>query len=214
MKVKNLGFTLVELLIVIALIAILSVAVLATINPIEQSNKARDAAQKNDAAEVLGAYERYYTSANAYPWGAPGIAGVGATTIVSTDPNFGVVGAAAGSNGVLFTTSELKSSFGAKVPFSTTATKVDLMYVYNNGSDSNYVCYVPKAQANRSKYGDLRCLTGSTLLEPGDGCTSITSTSDHWNSDGASAGGYFGTGRAEFMCVPETATTAGVTPTP
>ena len=40
-KIFESGFTLVELLIVIALIAILSVAVLATINPIEQSNKAK-----------------------------------------------------------------------------------------------------------------------------------------------------------------------------
>ena len=62
------GFTLVELLIVIALIAILSVAVLATINPIEQTNKARDAKFKNDAAEVLSAYERYFASQNNYPW--------------------------------------------------------------------------------------------------------------------------------------------------
>ena len=54
------GFTLVELLIVIALIAILSVAVLATINPIEQSNKARDAKFKNDAAEVMNSYERFW----------------------------------------------------------------------------------------------------------------------------------------------------------
>lgn len=62
------GFTLVELLIVIALIAILSVAVLATINPIEQSNKAKDASLQNDAAEVMNAYERYYTVKATYPW--------------------------------------------------------------------------------------------------------------------------------------------------
>lgn len=62
------AFTLVELLIVIALIAILSVAVLATINPIEQSNKAKDATLQNDAAEVMNAYERYYTVKATYPW--------------------------------------------------------------------------------------------------------------------------------------------------
>ena len=62
------GFTLVELLIVIALISILAVAVLATINPIEQSNKARDARVQNDAAEVMNAYERYYASIQSYPW--------------------------------------------------------------------------------------------------------------------------------------------------
>ena len=62
------AFTLVELLIVIALIAILSVAVLATINPIEQSNKAKDSTTQNDAAEVMNAYERYYTVKATYPW--------------------------------------------------------------------------------------------------------------------------------------------------
>lgn len=65
---KKNAFTLVELLIVIALIAILAVAVLATINPIEQSNKAKDATVQNDAAEVMNAYERYYTSKASYPW--------------------------------------------------------------------------------------------------------------------------------------------------
>jgi len=62
------AFTLVELLIVIALIAILSVAVLATINPIEQSNKAKDSTVQNDAAEVMNSYERYYANAQVYPW--------------------------------------------------------------------------------------------------------------------------------------------------
>ena len=52
-KFREKGFTLVELLIVIALIAILSVAVLATINPIEQANKANDSTTQNDAAEVI-----------------------------------------------------------------------------------------------------------------------------------------------------------------
>jgi len=67
-KTRSKGFTLVELLIVIALIAILSVAVLATINPIEQANKAKDSTMQNDAAEVLNAYERYYAAQASYPW--------------------------------------------------------------------------------------------------------------------------------------------------
>lgn len=65
---KMRGFTLVELLIVIALIAILAVGVLATINPVEQRNKATDANTSNDAGEVLNAYERYYTTGSQYPW--------------------------------------------------------------------------------------------------------------------------------------------------
>jgi len=199
------GFTLVELLIVIALIGILSVAVLATINPIEQANKARDAKFQNDAAEVLNAYERYYASLNTYPWGTP--EDVVATTIVSTDILFGVAGV--GETGVLITTSELKSSFAAKSPFNTTASTVDLMYVYNNGSDSNYVCYVPKAKANRSRYGDLRCLsaTGEMLNHDDADCTAIGETDVAWNS-----GVFFDTDFAHFLCVPETAEVADVVP--
>lgn len=202
------AFTLVELLIVIALIAILSVAVLATINPIEQANKARDAAQKNDAAEVLSAYERYYTGQNSYPWGSP--EDVGATTIVSTDPMFGVA-ASATSEGILITTSELKSSFAAKTPFGADATAVDLMFVYNDGSDSNYVCYVPKAKANRSQLGMLRCLSyANGLSEPGDTTTGCANAPDNsWTRTS-----YLSDTAAYFMCVPETAAVSAVTGAP
>lgn len=164
-NIKSYGFTLVELLIVIALIAILSVAVLATINPIEQSNKARDAKFKNDAAEVLGALERFYASQNEYPWNQVGTSIPSAQAIVigSTDVEFGVRGVGS-SAGVLVTTSELKSSFMGKEPFALDVKVEDMMYVYHNGSDSNYVCFHPKAVANRqgSKLSDLKCIDPST----------------------------------------------------
>jgi len=202
------GFTLVELLIVIALIAILSVAVLATINPIEQTNKARDAKYKNDAAEVLGAYERYYASQNVYPWN-PG--GVGSTvafgteiSIGSTDPLFGVLGAGGTGNGVLITTSELKSAFGGKEPFAAPVDAVNRMYVYHNGVDSNYVCFVPKANANRTGAvaSQLKCLTlasgaGAALSDLGEGgCVAMTDWTLPANLAPSAT-------MANMLCVPE-----------
>lgn len=162
------AFTLVELLIVITLISILSVAVLATINPIEQTNKARDAQFKNDAAEVLSAYERYFASQNQYPWNS----GAGSTVVYgtavgldSTNPAFGVVGSAVGiTDSNLFQTSELKTSFYGKAPFKDGGVSVtslsDMMYTYSNGNDQNYVCYFPKAKVNRTgaNASKLRCL--------------------------------------------------------
>jgi len=163
------AFTLVELLIVIALIAILSVAVLATINPIEQTNKARDASVKNDAAEVLSAYERYFASQYFYPWNSTTL-GVGSTvsqgTVVAiggTDPLFGVLGSGGigTTNGELIKTSELKAPFASKAYFKASVPEIDRLYTYHNGSDSNYVCFVPKANANRTgtMATKLKCLT-------------------------------------------------------
>jgi len=169
-KIFGKGFTLVELLIVIALIAILSVAVLATINPIEQSNKARDAAMKNDAAEVLAAYERYYASQNYYPWN---VGGTDSTLVIgSTQTTFGVGQSAL--PGALIDTSELKSSFMGKKPFQSDAKDEDMLVAYHNATtNSNYVCYFPKATANRTgtKASDLKCIGTNVILNVGAGCT-------------------------------------------
>lgn len=61
------GFTLVELLIVIAVIGILAIAVLAALDPIEQLKKSRDTGRLSDAREFYNAMTRYYASFNCYP---------------------------------------------------------------------------------------------------------------------------------------------------
>src|SRR3990170_7776972 len=66
------GFTLIELLIVIAVLGILVVAILSALDPLEQIRKARDAGKKSDAAELLAAYERYFTTYQCFPWESDG----------------------------------------------------------------------------------------------------------------------------------------------
>ena len=56
------GFTLIELLVVITLIGVLAVAVLSALNPIEQINKARDAAKRADSSQLLASLDRYFAS--------------------------------------------------------------------------------------------------------------------------------------------------------
>jgi prepilin-type N-terminal cleavage/methylation domain-containing protein len=71
LKLKKLmnakGFTLVELLIVIAVIGILAIAVLAALDPIEQLKKSRDTGRLADARELVGAYQRYAVSYRCFP---------------------------------------------------------------------------------------------------------------------------------------------------
>lgn len=62
------GFTMIELLIVIAVLGILAVAVLAAINPIEQINRGRDTGSRSDAEQLLSAIDRYNASQMLWPW--------------------------------------------------------------------------------------------------------------------------------------------------
>jgi prepilin-type N-terminal cleavage/methylation domain-containing protein len=62
------GFTLVELLIVMAIIAILAVALLAALNPIEQINRGQDTRHRNNLKEIVSASERYYVNNEEWPW--------------------------------------------------------------------------------------------------------------------------------------------------
>ena len=211
-KRKINAFTLVELLIVIALIGILSVAVLATINPIEQANKARDAKFKNDAAEVLGALERFYASQSQYPWndlsfgGTDAIAADDNALLTSRDPRFGVIGGTVlipdeNEGGLLVSTSELKTSFTGKEPFQDSAegtSPENIMYLYYNATNNdNYVCFQPKAGANRQSVAgeQLKCVdtVGEVIVNQGTGGCAIP---DPWVYG-------VGSSNANFMCVPE-----------
>lgn len=183
--VKN-AFTLVELLIVIALIAILSVAVLATINPIEQSNKAKDSTVQNDAAEVLNAYERYYASQASYPWidvTSPPTGTVDTQVFLNSSmAGFGLCTVTAGvaspsdscsprnSQGLLLTTTELKDSFleknYTKDPKNVASAPGfgDMLYLVKDAvgnGNSIHVCFIPKAKANRTSNSKLKKLAVS-----------------------------------------------------
>jgi prepilin-type N-terminal cleavage/methylation domain-containing protein len=225
---KVAGFTLVELLIVIALISILAVAVLATINPIEQSNKARDARVQNDAAEVMNAYERYYASLQAYPWQYFTTNPLTSGDLVvfrSDDYGFGIcsgagtaaallgadaTGQAGGCDSadpypnLLISTSELKSSFAGKDEFEPvldgTHVEQAMWTVKAQNANSIYVCYIPKANANRVDAAKMRCINGATGVvdKIGTGsCLAFDEANDDWDTptlDGVVA---------MFKCVPE-----------
>lgn len=82
-RAKRGGFTLIELLIVITIIGILAVAILSAINPVEQIRRAQDQGRESDSAELLNAFERYYTGFMEYPWDALGQADPSETLVSS-----------------------------------------------------------------------------------------------------------------------------------
>ena len=156
---RKLGFTMIELLIVIAVLGILAVAVLAAINPIEQINRGRDTGSRSDAEQLLSAIDRFYTSQAYYPWqtGASDLANeplawsdIGAVADTAATPVLMLTKLSTGG------TSELKSSFVTRVNSATYNT----MYAYTRGTqgDSVYICFLPKSGAFKEE-AKTRCGT-------------------------------------------------------
>lgn len=64
-KIK--GFTLVELLIVMAILIIMIIILIGILNPIALVNKARDSRRKKDLNRIRVAFEEYYNDKGCYP---------------------------------------------------------------------------------------------------------------------------------------------------
>lgn len=167
------GFTLVELLIVIALIGVLAVAVLAAINPLEQLNRARDTGMESDASQLLAAIDRYYATQEKFPWVVPPITNESALAKVSAaDPSVGVCGTTPGCNdgsGLLLAQYELKSEFQNRKFIKATA-DIDKLWMgkASGASSSVYACWVPTSMAKRAQ------ATRSTDTIPSTGTCTAT----------------------------------------
>jgi len=156
---KQLAFTMIELLIVIAILGILAVAVLSAINPIEQINRGRDTGSRSDAEQLISAIDRYYAMTGYYPWNAA----VGdVPTLAWQEVTTGLVGAT-GMCPVLYRlsdmagapeacadevgTQELKVTYVNKVGGGDDAYNPLFIYHGPNSYDSTYVCFAPQSNA-------------------------------------------------------------------
>ena len=153
------GFTLVELLIVIALLGVIALIVIAAINPIEQRNRARDTGMKSDASQMLSAIDRYFAAKAEFPWVTADVpTGVDNEDIFglvsASNEGVGVCGATCSVDGLLLTSQELKTEFRnrAFVQADATAYGEQIMLGKLGGASSSvYACYVPLSRSNREK---------------------------------------------------------------
>lgn len=136
------GFTLIELLIVIALIGILAVALLSAINPVEQAKKARDAGRKSDAAELLNALERYYSTYSCYPWARSG--GACGADSHANGVAWNVNLQAGGDTADLVTTAEVKAQFATRDSLVNTTVNKRL-FVSETAAGAVSVCFEPES---------------------------------------------------------------------
>jgi prepilin-type N-terminal cleavage/methylation domain-containing protein len=160
-SVKKLGFTMIELLIVIAVLGILAVAVLSAINPIEQINRGKDTGSRSDAEQLLSSIDRFYAGKGFYPWmiGADsdneeitnnvggGVAVL--TEITALDQEIGDDATPFLTNLSSGGAAEIKESFVTRVIDDTYNT----LSIYNNGvsGSSTYICFTPKSSSFREE---------------------------------------------------------------
>lgn len=83
-KFKQKGFTLLEILIVVALLGALIIGVLATIDPLEQIKKGTDTVRRNTSTEIYNAMISYYSINSSFPWTAD-VSAVAANAATMTD---------------------------------------------------------------------------------------------------------------------------------
>jgi len=157
------GFTMIELLVVIAVIGVLAVAVLSSINPIEQINKGRDTRTRSDGAQLINAVDRFFAIHEIYPWNDASYAtslpadtspttafpdAVVCTATGAPDPvgfcDVGTSGAPDDWLEALADTAEVKDSYTNRLRGSSNP-----LYVYKEAvaNATMYVCFLPTSKA-------------------------------------------------------------------
>lgn len=128
------GFTMIELLVVISILGVLAVAVLSSINPLEQINKGRDTRSRSDAGELLGAVERYAVTNEAFPWGP-----------LEADSTSELTGDA--PSAISTDLDELVAANEVKETFIDRLVAEDSLSIYHaDGTEAVYVCFAPTSQ--------------------------------------------------------------------
>lgn len=145
------GFTMIELLVVISVIGVLSVAVLSSINPIEQINKGRDTRTRNDAAQLINAVDRYFSIQEKYPWNTETDTYTPASIDYIDEFLFSEDGIIDGSAtdwnwvDILSDNAEVKSGFVTRIKADTT---VNYVFIKDVGANSTmYGCFAPASNA-------------------------------------------------------------------
>lgn len=176
--------------------------VISAINPIEQSNRARDTRYKADAGQLISAIDRYFVTQSNFPWTTfDGVTYPSADTAVVfasvTAQLYGLCGASCAADGLLITNNELKTEFRSRDFVKTGVTVPNQIWIGKalGSSSSNYACFVPLSKSIRDKAcadGKVYTLAGSTRTQVSAGNVVCAGSHANWS-----------TSPYQYVCLPE-----------
>ena len=90
---RNHGFTLIEILIVVALIGALFLGILASVDPLEQLKKGGDTSKRELTTQIYNGFLQYYSTQSTFPWTAD-VSSLAGTAAAFTAANTGYIATA------------------------------------------------------------------------------------------------------------------------
>ncbi len=192
-------------MIVIGLLGAIALIVISAINPIEQSNRARDTRFKADGGQLISAIDRYFAAKSEFPW----MTGTVVQTddaldfITAADSSIGLcgttcTGSATTSFGVLINNDELKTEFRDRDFVKNSAQGADKQIMIGKAagaSSSVYACFIPLSKSFREK----ACTDGKAYtLSAGGVRTAITA-----NDASCAATSATWVSAPQYVCIPE-----------
>ena len=138
-KLNSKGFTLIEILIVVALLGALVAGLLATLDPFQQIRKGADTSSRSMAADLYRAFVSYQAVRGQFPWAAD-VVGLAASAIDMTEASTGYITQ-------IISAGELKSEFINSIG-ATNLGKVFVSSTAVSGVRNNLsVCFLPESKS-------------------------------------------------------------------
>jgi prepilin-type N-terminal cleavage/methylation domain-containing protein len=160
---RDSGFTLIELLVVIGILGVLAAALVATIDPFEQLNKAQDSSTKNTVVEYIDANIRYFTTHSAMPWADAALNGACQTAGAPTGVGLQVAS-------MIDCTKDLMADSELKPSFSTATNILKNIYVTAGADNVVIACYLPVSKSQKRDPLTTKTLVGGDVANPTTNC--------------------------------------------